>query len=112
MLLSKVLLYKGFHLIGQLVGAMCPDDLDAMDESVPLTKWTLDNLLGVQNTPEDYRRYFDGFKQAQAQRIPESRMDHIKKQHNWEPHFQAFLTQQVARNIPAVQQFKQQLERA
>jgi hypothetical protein len=29
---------KGFHLVGQLVGAMCPEDLDAMDESIPLTK--------------------------------------------------------------------------
>jgi len=40
---------KGFHLICQLVAAMNPDDLDAMDESVPFTKATLDNLLGVQH---------------------------------------------------------------
>ncbi len=40
---------KGFHLICTLVAAMNPDDLDAMDESVPFTKQTLDILLGVQH---------------------------------------------------------------
>ena len=29
---------RGFHLVGQLVAAMNPEDLDAMDESVPFTK--------------------------------------------------------------------------
>jgi hypothetical protein len=33
---------KGFHIICTLVAAMNPDDLDAMDESVPFTKNTLD----------------------------------------------------------------------
>ena len=44
---------KGFHLIAQLVAAMNPDDLDAMDESVPFTKSVLDNLLGIVSNDED-----------------------------------------------------------
>ena len=52
---------KGFYLICSLVAAFNPDDLDAMDESVPFTKATLDNLLGVQYSQESYRHYFDMF---------------------------------------------------
>lgn len=50
---------KGFHLVCQLVAAMNPDDLDALDESVPFTKTTLDNILGIQSNEESYRHYFN-----------------------------------------------------
>lgn len=71
---------KGFYLISQLVGAMNPEDLDAMDESVPLIKWTLDNLLGIEQSDMDYRRYFDGIKAAQKARKINSAMDRVKIQ--------------------------------
>jgi hypothetical protein len=82
---------KGFHLICQLVAAMNPDDLDAMDESVPFTKFTLDNLLGVQNNEETYRHYFDCFVQAQQARVVEvdprtgqpKQSDIVKKNTQW-----------------------------
>merc|ERR1719162_2829033 len=45
---------RGFWLICQLVAAMNPDDLDAMDESIPFTKTTLDNLLGIQHNEASY----------------------------------------------------------
>jgi len=57
----------GLHLVAQIVGAFNPDDLDAMDESVPFTKQTLDNLLGYRSSPREYRYYFDGFLTAQRQ---------------------------------------------
>jgi len=101
---------KGFHLIGQLVGAMNPDDLDALDESVPLTKWTLDNILGVQTTEQEYRKYFEGFKEAQGKRILNSNIDRLKVGQDWEPFFGEFMFQPLAKNIAAVRQFKQQLE--
>ena len=100
---------KGFHLIGQLVGAMNPDDLDAMDESAPFTKFTLDNLLGVQMTEPEYRRYWDGFKRAQQNRRIETKLDQMKKAQNWDPYYNQFLTAQLAREIPAVQDFKRRL---
>merc|ERR1719262_615547 len=59
---------RGFWLICQLVAAMSPDDLDAMDESVPFTKYTLDNLLGVVSNEATYQHYFDCFAKAQMQR--------------------------------------------
>jgi hypothetical protein len=69
----------GFHLICTLVAAMNPDDLDAMDESVPFTKNTLDNLLGIQHPEESYRYYFDCFVQAQRARTVEGPSDQLKR---------------------------------
>jgi len=100
---------KGFHLIGQLVAAMNPDDLDAMDESVPFTKSVLDNLLGVQHNEESYRHYFNCFLEAQNMRRIEGPSDRLKKSTRW--NYQDFLHAPVARNIPAVQDFKAKLAR-
>ncbi|KAL3809745.1 hypothetical protein ACHAXA_009247 [Cyclostephanos tholiformis] len=98
---------KGFHLICTLVAAMNPDDLDAMDESVPFTKNTLDNLLGIQHPEESYRYYFDCFVQAQRARKVEGPMDQLKKNVQW--NYNDFLRAPMAKDIPQVQQFKQQL---
>jgi hypothetical protein len=107
---------KGFHLICSLVAAMNPDDLDAMDESVPFTKATLDNLLGVDNGEESYRHYFNCFLEAQKKRPigndeygRPKKTDQVKKNVNWEASYQDFLRAPLASQIPAVQSFKQQL---
>jgi hypothetical protein len=107
---------RGFHLVCSLVAAMNPDDLDAMDESVPFTKATLDNLLGVQTSPESYKHYFDCFLTAQRQRVVEmddygrpKKTDELKKNINWQASYQDFMQAPLAKMIPAVQQFKQQL---
>jgi hypothetical protein len=100
---------RGFHLVCQLVAAQCPDDLDAMDESVPLTKPTLDNLLGLQHTEPAYQYYFDAFLAAQQKRTVEkysAAVDHWKKQMNWTSLYRDyFLTTTVANQIPAVQNY-------
>lgn len=108
---------RGFYLICCLVAAMNPDDLDAMDESVPFTKATLDNLLGIDNGEESYRHYFNCFIQAQKIRPIEmdgygrpKKTDQLKKDVNWEASYQDFLRAPVASQIPAVQAFKQQLK--
>jgi len=107
---------RGFYLISCLVGAMNPDDLDCMDESVPFTKVTLDNLLGIQHNTETYRHYFTLFIAAQKKRVVENddfgkpkKADELKKFVNWEACYEDFLTAPLARQIPAVQQFKEQL---
>mmetsp|Transcript_22139 Transcript_22139/g.38954 ORF Transcript_22139/g.38954 Transcript_22139/m.38954 type:complete len:446 (+) Transcript_22139:104-1441(+) len=106
----------GFYLICSLVAAMNPNDLDAMDESVPFTKTTLDNLLGIQHDERMYRHYFDCFLQAQKKRPIErddygrlKRTDQLKKKYRWEPFYQDFLQAPLANQIPAVQEFKAQL---
>jgi hypothetical protein len=98
---------KGFHLICQLVAAMNPDDLDAMDESVPFTKATLDNLLGIQHNEESYRHYFQEYQKAQRARTIEGPTDQLKKNVQW--NYEDFLRAPMAKQIPQVQQFKQQL---
>ena len=50
---------KGFWLVSQLVAAINPDDLDAIDENVPFTKFSLDGVLGRKHTPEEYHYYFE-----------------------------------------------------
>ena len=50
---------KGMWIISMLVGAINPYDLDAMDENLPFTKVTLDDLLGRCHTPDEYKYYFD-----------------------------------------------------
>jgi hypothetical protein len=107
---------KGFHLICQLVAAMNPDDLDAMDESVPFTKATLDNLLGVVHNVESYKHYFNCFTEAQQMRVVENdasgrpkRSDQLKKNTKW--NYQDFLTAPLASQIPHVQDIKAQLKK-
>lgn len=98
---------KGFHLIATLVGAMNPDDLDAMDESVPFTKNMLDNLLGIQHEEASYRYYFDEFVKAQLARKAIGAADQLMKNVQW--NYNEFLSTPMAKNIPQVQQVKQQL---
>ena len=98
---------RGFHLICQLVAAMNPDDLDAMDESVPFTKTTLDNLLGFQTNEESYRQYFNEFVKAQRARRIEGKSDKLKKSMQWS--YDDFRRAPVASQIPAVQQFRRQV---
>ena len=50
---------RGYWLISQLVAAINPDDLDAIDESLPFTKHTLDGMLGRVHSVEEYLYYFE-----------------------------------------------------
>jgi hypothetical protein len=96
----------------QLVAASCPDDLDAMDESVPLSKPTLDNLLGLQHTETAYRYYFDAFLTAQKNRpVEQAAVDHWKKQMNWNSLYQELLTANTAHQLSAVQSYRAELQR-
>mmetsp|Transcript_23161 Transcript_23161/g.54762 ORF Transcript_23161/g.54762 Transcript_23161/m.54762 type:complete len:432 (+) Transcript_23161:161-1456(+) len=98
---------RGFWLICQLVAAMNPDDLDAMDESVPFTKNTLDNLLGIRHNEESYRYYFDAFVKNQRNRKANTAGDRLKKQTRW--NYNEFLHAPVAKDIPAVQHYNRQI---
>lgn len=50
---------KGMWLICNLVAAICPQDLDAIDESTPFSKFTLGNILGRKLTEQEYGHYFN-----------------------------------------------------
>jgi hypothetical protein len=46
---------KGFWYICMLCAAICPDDLDKLDESTPLSNEALSSLLGRRVTEQEYR---------------------------------------------------------
>ena len=98
---------KGFYLVCCLVAAMNPDDLDAMDESVPFTKTTLDNLLGLEYQEASYKLYFESFQTAQRVRRIEGPADALKKRMEW--NYYDFLAAPMAKDIPQVKQYRQQL---
>ena len=75
---------KGFHLICELVSAMYPDDLGMIQTSIPLTKATLDTLLGIRLNDTTYRYYFDEFCKAQATRPDDNPEEKVKKNFSWE----------------------------
>jgi hypothetical protein len=50
---------KGLWILCHLAASINPDDLDALDENLPLTKSTLDNILGRKLTPAEYQYYFE-----------------------------------------------------
>ena len=63
-LLSKtnielILFYTGFWIVSLLVASINPEDLDAIDENLPFSKSTLDDLLGRTHTPQEYQFYFE-----------------------------------------------------
>ena len=45
---------RGLWILSQLVASINPFDLDALDENLPFTKFTLDNILGRQLNPNEY----------------------------------------------------------
>jgi hypothetical protein len=122
---------KGLYLIAKLVGAMDPCVLDAMDESVPFTKKTFDSITGYITSEADYRSYFDGFIEAQRERLrgleknPEQKVgesdfryakhqkrnevDQIKATWNWGTLFYAFLECDLNLDIPQVSEFRARL---
>ena len=89
---------------------MNPDDLDAMDESIPFTKFSLDNLLGVVSNDKTYKHYFDCFQKAQRERkIDGSPIEKIRKNTRWE--YELFRTTNgPAKLIPQVQQVQREIK--
>jgi hypothetical protein len=101
----------GMYLIGQLIAACNPNDLDAMDESVPFTKQTLDNMQGYVCSPQDYEYYFNEFINAQASKQITSVLDKFKKDYLnvWHANIAHFRTAPIANQIPVVQYYRTQI---
>lgn len=98
----------GLHLVGQLVAAFNPHDLDALDESVPLTKQTLEDLLGYRPSEQEYKYYFDSFLAAQRllpllsyQRGFVAKLPGL---------YETFASTPVAADIPEVAEYRRQMK--
>jgi len=58
---------KGFCIIAALIGALCPNDIDLLDEGIPLPKAVLDgDIQGYVCSEEEYEYYFKCFTMAQV----------------------------------------------
>jgi hypothetical protein len=100
----------GLHLVAQIVAAFNPHDLDALDESVPFTRSTLNDLLGYQSSPEEYRYYFDCFITAQK-KLPLKSFQHAFVR-QLPSLYNDFLSAPSAADIPAAARYKQQVKQA
>jgi hypothetical protein len=79
---------RGLWLICNLVAAINPNDLDALDHGAPLTKPTLEYLLGRGMVEAEYSRYFYGHPGGAGQVFG--------------PDYEAFKTTLFASQIPSV----------
>jgi hypothetical protein len=110
---GKALPYSpGMKIIGEIVGAECPDDLDAWDESVPITQHTLENVMGETVTPEEYKYYYQHFEATN--RDPQTGKD---KNEHWKSRFSDFAVTErdnphhlplVAGQMPIVQRYREE----
>ncbi len=50
---------RGLWILCQLVASINPFDLDALDENLPFTRHTLNNILGRKLNPDEYQYYFE-----------------------------------------------------
>lgn len=55
---------RGMWLVSNLVAAINPDDLDALDESLPLSRFTLQGIIGRTLSQKEYEFYFHGYPSA------------------------------------------------
>jgi hypothetical protein len=78
---------RGLWLMAGLLASKNPNDLDALDQHAPLTKRTIEELIGRTLTEQEYRSYFD---------------THPNAVWLFAEDYNAFLSQDIARNIPSV----------
>ena len=97
----------GLFVVCCICAAFNPTDLDALDESAPLTKSTLDNLAGFVCTPQEYQYYFESFLQAGTAKQVRTTLDRLKKDYMpfFKQNFQHFAQAAEAHEIPCVQAY-------
>lgn len=103
---------KGFWLLSNLVAAINPDDLDALDESVPFTKCTMETLMGRALSQQEYDAYFGQHPaiDMEVQLDPNSLLAKYRAQ--FAQHYQQFCrTDIVSGQIPCVQAYREEMSR-
>lgn len=102
----------GIYIVGMLVGALNPTDLDNLDEAIPFSKATMNDLLGYCISDSEYDAYFNGFLTAQLKKPIESSVDRIRVNYArniWPKHREEFRAAKINSQVPAVQQYQKDL---
>ena len=103
---------KGFWLLANLVAAINPDDLDALDESAPFTKGTMENLMGRALSQQEYNTYFSQHPaiDARVHATPNSLL--AKYRTHFAQNYQQFCRMDiVSGQIPCVQAYREEMRR-
>ncbi|KNC80875.1 hypothetical protein SARC_06774 [Sphaeroforma arctica JP610] len=112
---GKVFPYnKGMYLVCSLVAAAFPDTLDALDECIPIPRFTLErDFVGFELQDSDYKRYWDGFIEGQqvkrtSRAYRSDRIEKFKADFTW--HYSDFAQcKGESIDIPAVKVYKEGL---
>lgn len=91
----------GFWLICQLVAAINPLDLDAVDEGAPLTRKTMNELLGHTLSAREYEDYFNLFLNNPLKTAQQNR----ESAELWNRHFSALNTKEASQ-VQALAEFR------
>lgn len=103
---------KGFWFLCNLVAAINPDDLDALDESAPFTKGTMENLMGRALSQQEYNQYFAEHPAINSSIAVDPRSVLARYKSHFIQDYQQFCrTDIVAGNIPSVQMFREELRK-
>jgi hypothetical protein len=77
---------RGLWIICNIVAAINPQDLDGLDEDMPLSKLTIENIMGRGLTIQEYEMYFVNH--------PDGRV--------FDPEYSLFVSSETAMTIPGV----------
>ncbi len=69
----------GLWILCMLVGSINPYDLDALDDERPLSKFTMDNVLGRVISIEEYKKYWDSHPNSKPYQSNYSRLSTEQK---------------------------------
>ena len=98
----------GLWLVGGLVAA-CDQVLDSLDESAPLTKTTMSELVGYEISDAEYDFYWKEFMVAQNAKRPSSKQDKISKEYLSKWNKEDFRRATVNGDIPAVKAYRKEM---
>jgi hypothetical protein len=108
---------RGFCIISALVGALCPEDIDILDEGICLPKSVLNELQGYVCSDDEYKWYFNEFLEAQLKKAnetlkhnPKDKIASLKREFatsQWPNHYEEFRTRSSLKDIPVVREFRE-----
>ncbi|OGT42039.1 MAG: hypothetical protein A3F13_00825 [Gammaproteobacteria bacterium RIFCSPHIGHO2_12_FULL_40_19] len=102
---------KGFWLLGNLVAAINPDDLDALDESAPFTMGTMENLMGRALSQQEYDAYFGQHPAINTRVQVQDPLLATYKTHFAQNYPQFCRKDIVSGQIPCVQAYREEMRR-
>lgn len=103
----------GLYKICRFIGALYPDTLDAIDDPIPFTRWTLSIILGREVSVEEYIDYFNRliYAHSEAIKVPLSAQENWEFSFNWSQFQNDFIYAEMhAKELDCVKNYNAHLE--